>query len=69
MKRTVGQVKWFDALRGWGYIKAEGNKDIFVHLAQIEEAQIAYFDVGMCVSFVIKQDSKGQDYAYALELC
>ena len=49
-----GTVKFFDKTKGWGFIKAEDNTEIFVHWSGIinmdgfkhlEEGQIVEFDI------------------------
>jgi CspA family cold shock protein len=31
----VGSVKWFNAVRGFGFIKREDGRDVFVHYSSI----------------------------------
>lgn len=32
-----GKVKWFDTIKGYGFIAGEDGKDYFLHLRQINE--------------------------------
>lgn len=33
----IGTVKWFDPEKGYGFISAEGEDDVFVHYSSIKE--------------------------------
>jgi cold shock protein len=35
MSRLVGNVKWFDAKKGFGFILSPEGKDVFVHFSSI----------------------------------
>jgi len=36
---ALGTVRWFDPVKGYGFIKPErGGRDVFVHLSAIEQA-------------------------------
>ena len=55
---TVGNVKWFNANKGYGFIaQAEGN-DVFVHVSAIQDASQS-LDEGQSVEFDITQGQKG----------
>ena len=32
---STGRVKWFDETKGFGFLEAEGGKDVFVHFSSI----------------------------------
>jgi CspA family cold shock protein len=34
---TVGTVKWFNANKGYGFIKPESGNDVFVHASAIQD--------------------------------
>jgi 'Cold-shock' DNA-binding domain len=35
---ATGTVKWFDANRGYGFIRPEQGEDVFVHLSAVRPA-------------------------------
>ena len=59
---TQGNVKWFNAQKGFGFIEIEGSKDIFVHHSEIQDQGFKSLDEGQRVEFEIRQGDKG-DYA------
>ena len=55
-----GTVKWFDAIRGYGFIQpAVGGNDVFVHISAVERAGLATLREGDKVSFEIVADRGG----------
>jgi CspA family cold shock protein len=65
----TGIVKWFDPLKGHGYIQSDSsNEDIFVHISEVEEAQIPYFDKGVKVGFDIEKKADGKNAAIKLKI-
>ena len=56
-----GTVKWFDAEKGYGFIKPnEGGKDIFVHRNNVEN--LGYnqgLEDGESVEFEVEETPKG----------
>lgn len=59
MATVQGQVKWFNAEKGFGFIVPEnGGGDIFVHFRSIEDNDQTLQE-GQTVSFVIGQGRKG----------
>lgn len=47
---VIGQVKWFDKKRGWGFIQYEG-KDYFCHYNEILETGFKYIENDEVVEF------------------
>ncbi len=54
-----GQVKWFNQVKGYGFIsQAEGN-DVFVHFSAIQGDGFKSLDEGDSVTFEITDGPKG----------
>lgn len=53
-----GEVKWFNAERGYGFIASE-NKDYFVHYSEIQSNGYKTLSPGDKVSFVGSATTKG----------
>ncbi len=57
---STGNVKWFDAEKGYGFITPEdGGKDLFVHHSEIKMDGYASLEDGQQVSFEIGSGPKG----------
>jgi cold shock protein len=54
---TVGTVKWFNASKGYGFIKPESGNDVFVHISAIQGD--GSLEEGQAVEFDIAQGRKG----------
>ena len=46
-----GTVKWFNNSKGFGFITAEDNTDVFVHYTSIQGSGFKSLDEGDNVSF------------------
>jgi cold shock protein len=60
---TVGTVKWFNANKGYGFIKPESGEDVFVHVSAIQGDGDRSLDEGQAVEFDITQGPKGPQAA------
>jgi CspA family cold shock protein len=60
---TVGTVKWFNADKGYGFIKPESGEDVFVHFSAIQASGYRSLDEGQVVEFDITQGPKGAQAA------
>ena len=58
--RIQGEVKWFNAEKGYGFIKHDNGKDIFVHFSAINSAGYKSLEQGERVEFEITQGAKGE---------
>lgn len=57
---TVGTVKFFNTVKGFGFITPEGGeKDVFVHVTAVEAAGMGTLSEGQKVQFDIEPDARG----------
>ena len=57
---AVGTVKWFNATKGYGFIKPDdGGEDLFVHQSEIEMQGYRDLKEGQRVEFEVGQGKKG----------
>jgi cold shock protein len=57
-KMTKGKVKWYDEVKGFGFIESESGEDVFVHRTGIS-ASSARLQPDAEVNFEIQQGEKG----------
>ena len=58
MRRT-GQVKWFNDLKGFGFISQEEGDDVFVHYSAIEGEGFRTLIEGQSVEFDVSEGPRG----------
>jgi CspA family cold shock protein len=54
-----GKVKWFNAVKGYGFIEREGGDDLFVHISEIQ-GEVKDLAEGQAVSFTEATGQKGK---------
>jgi len=55
-----GKVKWFNSTKGFGFIEREDKeKDVFVHISAVKDADMDGLDEGQEVTFEIEEGPKG----------
>lgn len=54
-----GTVKWFDAVKGYGFIAGDDGQDVFVHQSNILMKGFRTLEVGQRVSYQIEPTEKG----------
>ena len=60
MERMTGYVKWFNAVRGYGFLYCnERKKDIFVHFSAIQTDGYKKLEPDQQVEFQIVHTPKG----------
>src|SRR5262245_54889703 len=56
---TKGTVKWFNAQKGFGFIKPDdGGRDAFVHISAVERAGMRSLSEDQKVEFDLVQDQR-----------
>ena len=53
-----GKVKWYDTVKGFGFIHTDEGKDVFVHRTGIKDAQFG-LETDQEVLFEIKESDRG----------
>ena len=66
--KIQGTVKWFDPTKGYGFIKPESGKDVFVHMSALREAGIDNLNDNQRVEFELATNEKGKESAANLRL-
>lgn len=55
----TGTVKWFNAVKGFGFITGEDGVDVFAHFSQIKSEGYKSLQEGQKVSYDVVQGPKG----------
>ena len=53
-----GTVKWYDKVKGYGFLQTEDAKDIFIHRSGLEGSYVE-LEAGQAVEFEVEQREKG----------
>jgi cold shock protein len=65
---SIGTVKWFNAMKGYGFIQPEdGSKDVFVHISAVEVSGLGSLREGQKVSFDLERGQQGKVSAVNLK--
>ena len=54
-----GTVKWFDAVKGYGFIAGDDGQDVFVHQSNILMKGFRALEVAQRASYQIEPTEKG----------
>ena len=57
--RSQGKVKWFNETKGYGFIKQDAGRDIFVHYSEIQGDGYRTLTEGETVEFDLREGPKG----------
>ncbi len=58
-ERIQGTVKWFNAVKGYGFIGIDNGDDVFVHFSAIQMEGYKKLEEGQMVEFSIESGPKG----------
>ena len=65
---TKGTVKWFDTIKGYGFIQPDdGREDIFVHISEVEKAGYTNLNNDKAIIYEL-QTKHGKSSATDLQL-
>lgn len=64
----IGNVKWFNEAKGYGFIERESGGDVFVHFSAITGGGFKALQEGDKVEFEVLQDTKGPKAANVTKL-
>ena len=59
--QVKGTIKWYNGMKGFGFIEVDGEKDVFVHRSAIPEG--VRLDEGDEVEFDMEDSEKGPQAA------
>jgi CspA family cold shock protein len=65
---AVGKVKWFNEVKGYGFITMEDGKDVFVHYSAIKGDGFRTLKENDQVEFDINESPKGPQAVNVLKL-
>jgi CspA family cold shock protein len=66
--RMTGVVKWFNADKGYGFLRQEDGADVFVHYSAIQGAGFRTLEEGERVEFEITEGQKGKQASNVIRL-
>lgn len=68
LEQTEGEVKWFNTIRGFGFVKADnGGRDIFIHASVLRRIGLQKIYPGQRVRMQVTNSDRGRQ-AWALEI-
>ncbi len=60
---TTVKVKWFNEIKGFGFIEQESGPDVFVHFSAINGSGFKTLAEGQAVEFEVQAGQKGPQAA------
>ncbi|MDR3432342.1 MAG: cold-shock protein [Rouxiella aceris] len=69
MSKKIGQVKWFNENKGFGFIEQQdGGKDVFVHFSAIASEGFKTLAEGQRVEYSVQDSPRGPAAANVVAL-
>ena len=66
---AMGTVKWFNATKGYGFIKPDnGGQDVFVHISAVEKTGYSGLAEGAKISYELVTGRAGKSSAENLRV-
>ena len=60
MTTITGKVKWFDGVKGYGFIERDDKeKDVFVHSSAVRSSGMDGLNEGDILSFEVEEGQRG----------
>lgn len=67
-ERLRGTVKWFNAVKGYGFIGRDGGEDVFVHFSSLQMEGFRKLEAGQLVEFNVEAGPKGEQASNVVPL-
>lgn len=63
-----GTVKWFNHVKGYGFIASEGDLEVYVHHSSIEGSGFRTLQEGEQVEFEIRRSDRGTEASHVIRV-
>lgn len=67
-ERYRGTVKWFNAVKGYGFIGRDEGDDVFVHFSSLQMEGFRKLETGQLVEFNVEAGPKGEQASNVVPL-
>ena len=58
---TIGTVKWFNTVKGYGFIQPDGGgEDAFIHISAVERAGMSSLAEGQRIEYELVRGKNGK---------